>query len=227
MHLTDHQARYLSVLVRSSDESEWTGRLRGRGRNKPYAVDTASLPRLVTAVAFDQFVFDERGAAKASGATVVRGTTLGGPVIAVGSVTWPEMPIEWIALQSRRSPDLLGLAGDEMEPAGHRTFDERFAVDADDVSLFRKLFRTSLREWLVEFDDAHGPLIVIFDGSADTSAGTPRRRRTDTPTDVAAVDPATVPTVFVAREVADDDAVVPTLDLAEELTAHIRAAVER
>jgi len=185
------------------------------------------MPRLVTAVAFDQFVFDDRGAAKASGASVVRGTTSGGPAIAVGSAPWPEMSIDWIALQSRRLPDLLGLAGDEMEPAGHRTFDERFAVDADDVSLFRKLFRTSLRDWLVEFDDAHGPLIVIFDGSADPAAGSPRRRATDTPEDEAADDPATVPTVFLAREVADDDAVIPTLGLAEELAAHVRAAVER
>jgi len=189
-------------------------------------VDIGVLPRLVTSVAFDQFVFDERGITSADGASLVRGTGADGTVIAVGSMPWPGMPIEWVAVQSRRSTDLLGLAGDEMPPVGHRTFDERFAIDADDVSLFRKLFRTSLRDWLVDFDDDHGPLIVIFDGTADETGGH-RRRATDPPIDDNAPDdPSLVPTVFVARIVSDEDAIAPTLDLTGELTARVRAAVD-
>ncbi len=206
--------------------SDWTAGLRGRGRNRPEVVDIASIPRL-TSVAFDQFVFDERGILKSDGSGLAFGTRPDGTAIAVASALWPGMPIEWIALQSRRAPDLLGLAGDEMAPVGHRSFDERFAVDADDVSLFRKQFRTSLRDWLVEFDDAHGPLIVIFDGSSDRAAA-PRRRAGDQPAAGGSPDddPADAPAVFVARVVTDNTAVIPTLGLVAELTASVQAAFE-
>jgi hypothetical protein len=212
-------------LVRGDAESDWTSGLKGRGRNRPEIVDIESMPRLVTAVAFDQFVFDDKGVTKTGGSSLVRGTGSAGTAIAVGSVPWPGMPIEWIALQSRRATDLLGLAGDEMDAVGHNRFDDRFAVDADDVSRFRMLFRTSLRDWLVDFDDTHGPLIVIFDGAAEPAESAPRRRATDAKDARNADDASLVPTVFLAREVVDDNAVVATLGLTEELTEHIRASV--
>ncbi len=179
------------------------------------------MPRIVSDVAFDQFVFDDRGLTDRSGATVVRGSNPDGTVLAVGSMPWPDLPVGWVALQSRRAPDLLALAGDEMEPVGHRNFDDRFAVDADDVSLFRKRFRTSLRDWLVEFDDEHGPLIVIFDGADADGAETPRRRATDPAEDA----PVAERCVFVARIVNDDPAAIATLDVTRELAEHVRAAM--
>lgn len=218
------------MAVPTSAGSEWTERRRGRGRKRPEVVDVDAVPRPVTEVAFDQFVIDAKGLLAADGSALIRGTAPDGSHVAVGSTPWPGMPIEWVALQSRRAPDVLGLDGDEMAPAGHRRFDQRFAVDADDVSAFRKLFRTTLRDWLVDFDDAHGPLIVIFDGPPDLA--TPRRRTSDPPADdppatddADGFDPASVPTVFLARVVDDDAQVVETLALAAELAAHVRTTL--
>ncbi len=196
-------------------------------------VDTESMPRPVSAVAFDQFVFDGRGLATEAGSCLVRGTSPDGTAIAVGSTPWPGMPIEWVAIQSRRSADLLGLGDDALPPVGHHRFDGRFAIDADDVSRFRKRFRTSLREWLVDFDDAHGPLIVIFDGGSEAAAATtPGRRASDPPpgedppgsAEQAATD---VATVFLARVVVDVDQIIPTLGLVDELTERVRQSVHR
>lgn len=213
-----------SVLARRSTASGWaTAATRGRGRKALQTVETSSLPRLVTAVAFDQFTFDALGVTRAEGATLTRGTHPDGTVIAVGSAPWPGMPIGWTALQSRHGRDLLGLADDTMEPAGHRAFDERFAVDADDVSRFRKLFRTSLRNWLVDFDRAHGPIVVLFDGPGDDATPTtPRRRSTDPPEPTEA---ESTGTVFLARTIDDEDALLPTLELTAELVEHLIASV--
>ncbi len=184
------------------------------------AVDTASLMRVVKAVAFDQYVIDARGLQRGDGAVVLRGTGSDGTVLAVAAVPWPEMPVDWVAMQSRRAPDLLGLAGDEMEPVGHRNFDDRFAVDADDVSEFRRVFRTSLRDWFVSFDDDHGPLVVVFE-APEPAVPVPRRRATDPPPEDPPDDDD--PLVFLARLVTDDDAVVETLTVASELVEHVRA----
>ncbi len=252
----------MQVLARTGND--WTDIKRGRGRNRLKVADVRSMNRAVETVAFDEFVFDEQGLTRSDGATVMRGVDRRGRVLAVASMPWPDMPVDWAALQSRSSDDLLGLEGDEMEPVGHRTFDERFSVDADDVSEFRRVFRTSLREWLVEFDTTHGPLIVLFDGpeepepepatdnarpnvrSAAEDGETPRRRRTDiddsqiprrrrTDTDDVVVEPPpaeepvppAVPTVFVARQVDDDESTVDTLGLAVELTEHVSRAAHR
>lgn len=225
---------------------DWTAARKGRGRRSLKVVQTRSIPRLVESVAFDQFVFDERALTRQDGGAVVRGTDATGTVLAVGSMPWPDMPVEWTALQSRRAQDLLGLEGDEMEPVGHNVFDDAFSVDADDVSTFRRLFRTSLREWLVRFDEEHGPLIVLFDGpdavEEPPAEETPRRRKTDRATGEMSGEtgdershtadsprvsepPRPVPTLFVARPVDDDAAAVATLDLTVELAEHVRDAV--
>lgn len=214
------------VLARRAHD--WTAGRTDRRKSGVRAVDTASLTRSVTSVAFDQFVFDERALTRADGATLLRGAGADGTVLAVAFLPWPDMPVDWAALQSRRAPDLLSLAGDEMEPVGHRNFDERFAVDADDVSLFRRVFRTSLRDWLVDFDDAHGPLVILFEGPEPPAAPTPKRRTGDVPDDVVPDDgDRESPILFVARLVDDDDAAVETLSIATDLAEHVGDAARR
>jgi hypothetical protein len=173
------------------------------------------LERTVADVAFDDFVFGRdvlcNEAADGSLGALERGIRADGVMIAIGSMEWREMPIDWIGVQSKRGADHLDLARDRSaEPVGHQRFDDRFVVDADDIEVVRDVLTDDLCDWAVDADDEHGPLIVLFDGAED---------ETDD-------DPGHGSAVFVAREVADDSALVATLDITIELVTGLRSALE-
>lgn len=162
-------------------------------------------------MAFDRFVFDEVGLARQDG-TVVAGGASGDLTIAVGAVAWADVPIEWLAVTARRGPDLLGIY-EEMEPVGHRPFDERFAVDADDPTAVRRFLKTSLREWLLDLDDDVGPLTIVLAGP-EPFVG---RRATDY------VDPVAQPALYVARPIEDDVGLADTLEVAAAVAERVGA----
>lgn len=184
---------------------------------------TEDLSRGIADVAFDEFIFDAD--ALVDGTTMLEyGVDRSGTCLAVASVQWTDMPVEWIALQSRNGPNFLGI-GEEMEPVGHQSFDDAYAVDADDPSEVRRLFRTSLREWLVEFDTAHGPLIIIFDGQPASDIDEEMR---DALIDRGAMRDAAgdhPSAVYVARAIHDDDALGETLTIATKLAEHVRSTL--
>lgn len=168
---------------------------------------TITAGRSIAAVAFDEFIFEPL-ALIGNRSMLERGTSNSGAVLAVGSVPWPQMPIEWIALQPRGAPNHLAV-DEEMEPVGHREFDEAFAIDADDASAFRRLFRTSLRSWMVDFNADNGPLTIIFDGQpADTPSSDEHPSA-----------------IFVAREVDSNEALLETLEIATIVASHVRSAL--
>jgi hypothetical protein len=168
---------------------------------------TITVGRSIAAVAFDEFIFEPL-ALIGNRSMLERGTSNSGTILAVGSVPWPQMPIEWIALQPRGAPNHLAV-DEEMEPVGHREFDEAFVIDADDASLFRRRFRTSLRNWMVDFNADYGPLTIIFDGQPAEHAGSDEHPSA----------------IFVAREVDNNDALLETLEIARILASHVRSGI--
>lgn len=172
------------------------------------------LERTVADVAFDDFLFGHgvlcNEAEDGDRGALERGIRVDGVTLAVGSMPWRDMPVDWIAVQSKRGPDLLDLAREKSnEPIGHQRFDNRFVVDADEIDVVRGVLTDELCDWAVDADDKYGPLIVLFDGAEDETHD----------------DPAHGSAVFVAREVADDDEFVATLDITIELVTAIRSAL--
>ncbi len=189
------------------------------------------MERSIADVAFDSFVFGHdllcADSPDANRAALERGRRTDGVVLAVGSVEWSDLPPIWIAAQSKRGADHLGLRSDPptggaADPAshveagglpmiGHARFDATFDLDADDdaMGIVRRVLTAELCDWAVDLDERHGPLVVIFDGA---EPGGP---------DEAPHGSA----VFVAREVSTDDAFVATLGITTALVDKFRVTV--
>ena len=143
----------------------------------------------ITSVAFDSYAFE--AVHSRDGVRLERGEDANGNVLAVGAASLQHHLGGWIALQSRRAPNLLNLV-EQVRPSGHRPFDDAFIVDTDDLNLSRDGFTTSFREQLVDIDASSGPLIIIFDPGQD-----------DPPQN----------TLFVAREAGNDEVVAVTINV--------------
>lgn len=150
--------------------------------------------RTIHHVGFDGFSFDDQVIRRPDGAAVQRGVGSDGTMLAVGAMRWPDMPIDWLALSSRRSPDLLALDDSDSPAVGNDRVNERFRVDTDDEGTAQRLLDAPVCRWLIATDDGFGPIHVVLDGP---DAEEPH-----------------VPTIYVAREVVDDQELVDTLDLA-------------
>jgi hypothetical protein len=160
------------------------------GRSTPNTVLlVASSTVSITSVAFDAYVFES--VHSRDGVRLERGEDANGNVLAVGAAKLQTHLGGWIAFQSRRAPNLLGLV-EQVHPIGHEAFTDAFIIDTDDISLVRDRFAVSLCEQLVEIDIAVGPLIIIFDPGQDDSRLT---------------------TLFVAREARNDEVVAVTINV--------------
>ena len=172
--------------------------------------------RVADEVAFDAFVFEHDllvddsahpgGGLDVRSVRLERGERADGLLLAVASTEVADVGLDWVAIQSRRGDDLLGLDTDDDTDAdtaddvvlGTDSFDTRFRLDVDDESLDEA--RAVLTEaWcgrLAELDDESGPLAVVIETSDD---GTSR--------------------MLVGRivDVADDEAFVETIDLVVRL----------
>lgn len=183
------------------------------------------LERTVANVAFDGFIFGhdvlcnepDDGAARGA---LERGRRTDGVTLAVGSLPWRPMPVPWIAVQSKRGENHLDLdpladasgADTGSRLVGHARFDETFDLDADDDGMerVREMLSDDLCDWAVAADGQYGPLIVVFDGAEPESHDAPEHGAT----------------VYVAREVSDDQAFVDTLAVTVELVNQLRHATE-
>jgi hypothetical protein len=193
------------------------------GQSDLVLTSRTSMERSVANVAFDSFIFGpevlrtEPGEGDVRGG-LERGTRFDGITLAVGSMPWNAADVPWIAVQSKRGGNHLEL--DPLADAssdntgsnvvGHARFDEVFDLDADDdaMDLVRSVLTDELCEWAVDADERYGPLTVVFDGPEDGSGehGT---------------------TVFVEREVRDDDAFVETRAITIDLvTGLLRATTD-
>ncbi|MFT4774317.1 MAG: hypothetical protein ACI9ME_001623 [Ilumatobacter sp.] len=160
------------------------------GRSTPNTVLlVASSTVSITSVAFDAYVFES--VHSRDGVRLERGEDANGNVLAVGAAKLQTHLGGWIAFQSRRAPNLLGLV-EQVHPIGHEAFTDAFIIDTDDISLVRDRFAVSFCEQLVEIDSAAGPLIIIFDPGQDDSRLT---------------------TLFVAREARNDEVVAVTINV--------------
>lgn len=177
------------------------------------------MERTIADVAFDAFAFghdvlcdepDENGLRVA----LERGWRADGVVLAVGSMQFGATPIPWVAAQSKLGGNHLDLDLDHPHDGarcvGLPLFDERFDLDVDigSMEIVRTVVTDEVADWIVDADDQHGPLIVIFDG-AEAEADDHLQHGS---------------AVFLAREVADDDAFVATLALTRRLLEGFRAA---
>ena len=181
------------------------------------------MKRSVANVAFDSFVFGhdvlctEPGEGKDSGA-LERGTRADGITLAVGSMPWRSMAVPWIAVQSKRGRnhlDLDALADASSDNTGsrlvgHARFDDVFDLDADDgaMDLVRSVLTDELCAWALEADERYGPLTVVFDGPEADSQDSAGHGTT----------------VFVAREVGDDDAFIETMAITIDLVTELLRA---
>ncbi len=149
--------------------------------------------RAIDRVGFDRFVFDtirERH----GGASEQRGVDGAGEALLVGSIAWPSMPIDWLALSSRRGPDHLELdVGDP--PDVDPDLAERFIIDTD-VDDLTDLLDEEVGSWLIATDNRVGPIYVVLDGPDPEEDHTP--------------------TLFVACPEPDDFGTVDVADLALE-----------
>ncbi len=183
------------------------------------------LERTVANVAFDGFIFGQdvlcnepdEGADRGA---LERGWRADGVTLAVGSLPWRPMPVTWIAVQSKRGANHLDL--DRIADAsgsdsgsrlvGHERFDETFDLDADDDGMDRvwELLTDEVCDWAVAADEQYGPLTVVFDGAEPKSHDALEHGAT----------------VYVAREVDNNDAFVNTLAVTVELVSQLRHATE-
>ncbi len=127
--------------------------------------------RSIDRVGFDRFVFERPVADRRDGAVLHRGMDSDGTVLVVGSVAWPDMPTDWLAMSSRRGDDLLDL-DIEGFPVVDPDLAERFLIDSDEDDLTGLLDETA-GNWLMTTDDRHGPIHVILDGPDPDDDGTP------------------------------------------------------
>jgi len=153
-------------------------------------VSVSSSAVSITSVAFDSYAFEP--VHSRDGIRLERGEDVNGNVLAVGAASLQHHLGGWIALQSRRAPNLLNLV-EQVRPSGHKAFNDAFIVDTDDLNLIRDGFTTSFREQLVDIDASSGPLIIIFDPGQDDLPQT---------------------TLFVAREAGNDEVVAATMNVA-------------
>ena len=160
--------------------------------------------RSIVDVAYDNFEFESEVLVR--GAVLLeRGLDEAETAIAVASLPWADMTVPWTTLQSHGGADHLGLL-ETMQTVGHPQFDDAFALDTDDVEEFRNEFLPSTLDWLVRFEQKHGPLTIIFDGNSDD----------DDPHPAA---------LFVARVVTDDATFLATGDIAEQLLEYLQSAM--
>ncbi len=142
-----------------------------------------------------------------------RGRRADGVILAAASLAWPSLPPVWIAAQSKRSANHLDVDLNVPDTEiGNEQFDSAFYLDVDDEALdvVKSILNEDLCEWAVEFEEEHGPLIVVFDGAETES------------TDAAAHGSA----VFLAREVSTDEEFVETLAITTELVSRFRSTAE-
>lgn len=126
--------------------------------------------RPIERVGFDRFSFDAPDV-RGDGAVCQRGINSGGMVVVVGSVAWPEMPTDWLAMSSRRGDDLLDLDVDVV-PVVDPDLAERFVIDSDDDDLTGLLDET-VGTWLITTDDDIGPIHFVLDGPDPDDDATP------------------------------------------------------
>jgi hypothetical protein len=113
-------------------------------------------------VGFDRFTFDDPTRSRSDGAMLHRGVDLTGTVLVVGSIPWPKMPIDWLALSPRRGEDFLELDVED-PPIVDPDLAERFIIDADDDDL-TGLLDESVTSWILRTDVEIGPLYLVLDG---------------------------------------------------------------
>ena len=165
------------------------------GRRGLALVGSAAIPRPAAQVGFDGFAFDRHAVRSPDGATVQIGRHAS-TLLAVASVEWPELAVEWAVLSSRRGDDVMGLGDEDLTRTGDTTIDDRFRVDTDEVDALLSIIDAPVRAWLVSTDDGFGPIHVVLDGGDPADEDTPP-----------------VPMVHVARDVVDETEVLDTLDL--------------
>ena len=189
----------------SSPAHHDASRLADLARDTKFVLMAAEVQsRSIIDVAYDSFAFEPEVLVK--GAVLLeRGVDDAETTVAVASLPWADMAVPWTTLQSHGGADHLGLL-ETMQSVGHPQFDHAYALDTDDVDEFRNRFLPSTLDWLVRFEQKHGPLTVIFDGNCDD----------DDPHPAA---------VFVARIVTDDEAFLTTADIAEELLEYLQSSM--
>lgn len=171
-------------------------------------VASASVRHRVDDVGFDRFDFGLHAIQRHDGAVVQLGAGPDGRSLAVASIAWPDMPLSWMALSSRRSDRHLDLDDTASTPVGNDAVNDRFVIDVDDddVDAARRLLDAAACRWLVATDDGFGPVEIILDGPDDQPGDRP----------VTGQPGGNEPAIYVAREVIDADEMLATLDLAAE-----------
>lgn len=142
----------------------------GRRATDGYRDVMAPSGRAIERVGFDRFAFGSVQVGR-KGASQQRGTDSAGDVLVVGAIAWPEMPIDWLALSSRRGPDYLELDVGE-PPVVDPDLAERFIIDTD-VDDVTDLLDEEVGSWIISTDDRVGPIYVVLDGPDPDEAHTP------------------------------------------------------
>ncbi len=173
------------------------------GRRGLALVGSAAIPRPAAAVGFDGFVFDRHAVRSPDGATVQIGRH-DETMLAVASVDWADLPVEWAVLSSRRGDDVMGLGDDDLATTSDTAIDERFRIDTDEADALSAIIDAPLRAWLLATDDGYGPIHLVLDGGdADDDEAPP------------------TPMVHLARDVVDETEILDTLGLVIEARSEL------
>ncbi len=165
------------------------------GRRGLALVGATAIPRQAADVGFDGYVFDRHAVRSQDGATVQIGRH-DDTMLAVASIDWADMPVEWVVMSSRRGEDVMGLGDEDLASAGDESLDARFRVDTDEEDTLREMIDAPVRAWLLSTDDGFGPIHLVLDGNDPSDEGSP-----------------STPMVHIARDVVDETEILDTLTL--------------
>jgi hypothetical protein len=120
--------------------------------------------RSIERVGFDRFVFDAPTRSRSDGSCLQRGVDVSGTALEVGSIPWPAMPIEWLALSPRRGENLLEIdTEDDDQAIVDPDLAERFIIDTD-LDDLTEVLNESTVNWILQTDAEVGPLYLVLDG---------------------------------------------------------------